>query len=197
MKTMRFLLWFIIAFVGNSCLAKDAESALKAAQAGDYQTAFQLWLPLAEQGDARSQYNIGLLYANGTGVVQDWQQAAKWYHLSAAQGYASAQNNLGVLYEDGLGVIQDYDKALKWYRLSAEQGEVLGLYNVGYMYKNGYGLDKDHVYAHMWFNLSALLGDSIAADDMEILAKTMTAEQILQAKQLTIECVKKSYKSCD
>ncbi len=40
----------------------------------------------AKQGEARAQYNLGLMYANGQGVPQDYVQAYFWISLSAAQG---------------------------------------------------------------------------------------------------------------
>jgi uncharacterized protein len=55
----------------------------------------------AEQGYAEAQYNLGVMYGNGNGVVQDYAEAVKWYRLAAEQGNAKAQNNLGVMYEYG------------------------------------------------------------------------------------------------
>ena len=51
---------------------------------------------LAEQGDADAQYNLGVRYANGEGVLKDEAEAVRWYRLSADQGNADAQFNLGV-----------------------------------------------------------------------------------------------------
>ncbi len=53
----------------------------------------------AEQGDARAQYNLGLMYVNGRGVPQDYEKAIDWFTKSAEQGFAGAQNNLGVMYD--------------------------------------------------------------------------------------------------
>jgi hypothetical protein len=38
----------------------------------------------AEQGSADAQYNLGVLYANGQGVPQDYVRAYMWYNLAAA-----------------------------------------------------------------------------------------------------------------
>ena len=38
----------------------------------------------AEQGDASAQFNLGVLYANGTGLQQDAVQAYKWLSLAVA-----------------------------------------------------------------------------------------------------------------
>ncbi|MGV8429172.1 hypothetical protein ACV33J_32845, partial [Pseudomonas aeruginosa] len=44
----------------------------------NYQTTFKLWLPLAEQGNANVQFNLGVMYAEGQGVKQDDFEAVKW-----------------------------------------------------------------------------------------------------------------------
>ena len=82
-----------------------------------------MWLPLAEQGDARAQHNLGLTYANGHGVPQDYKEAVKWFRLSAEQGDAGAQLNLGLMYYKGQGVPQDYVLAHMWFNLSGSNGD--------------------------------------------------------------------------
>lgn len=66
---------------------EDADAALKRR---NYQTAVRLILPLAEQGNADAQYNLGVLYDNGLGVPQDKVRAYMWFNLSAAQGREGA-----------------------------------------------------------------------------------------------------------
>jgi TPR repeat protein len=65
----------------------DAEAAIKRR---DYATAVRLVRPLAEQGDANAQYNLGVFYDNGLGVPQDKVRAYMWFTLSAAQGREGA-----------------------------------------------------------------------------------------------------------
>jgi len=78
-------------------LAGPFEDGRAAYNRGDYATALRLWLPLAEQGDAIVQLNLGLLYYWGHGVlqdsVQDYVEAHKWFNLAAAQGNLSAAGN--------------------------------------------------------------------------------------------------------
>jgi len=64
----------------------DFQKGLEAAQRGDYVTALREWTPLAEQGDASAQYNLGVMYGNGQGVPQDYKAALEWYTLAAEQG---------------------------------------------------------------------------------------------------------------
>ena len=97
----------------------DFQAGVDAYNRGDYETALKEFRPLADQGDAEAQLNLGDLYHFG---FLDNKEAAKWYRLAAEQGNAEAQSNLGLMYENGQGVPQDYQEAVKWYRLAAEQG---------------------------------------------------------------------------
>ncbi len=62
----------------------DFGGGIAAYDRGDYATAFGEMKPLAEQGDADSQNNLGVLYHHGQGVPQDYVQAHMWFNLSAA-----------------------------------------------------------------------------------------------------------------
>ena len=48
---------------------------------------------MRRRGDALGQHNLGLMYANGQGVPQDYVQAHKWWNLNAASGNADAVKN--------------------------------------------------------------------------------------------------------
>ncbi|MDX1733835.1 MAG: caspase family protein [Halioglobus sp.] len=82
----------------------------------DYKTALAIWLPMAEQGDARAQNYVGEIYEKGLGTEPDYQLAAQWYGKAAAQEYAPAQVNLGQLHELGRGVDYSLDDAINLYR---------------------------------------------------------------------------------
>lgn len=73
----------------------------------DYVTALKLYRPLAEQGNAVAQHNLGLMYSLGAGVPQDCEAALKWYRKSAERGYDTAMNSLGLMYAVGNCVPQD------------------------------------------------------------------------------------------
>jgi TPR repeat protein len=107
---------------GTFAGAQDFQKGLQAAQNGDFQAALIEWSPLAEQGDATAQYNLGVIYYNGLGVGQDYQEAVKWYRLAAEQGDVKAQYNLGLMYYNGDGVVQDYVYAHMWFNISASLG---------------------------------------------------------------------------
>lgn len=90
---------------------------------GDYQAAFDEWLPLAELGDVEAQYNLGVMYDQGTGMEKDLGKAAEWYRKAAEQGFVDAQANLGMMYYHGQGVSRDLEEAARWLQLAADRGD--------------------------------------------------------------------------
>jgi uncharacterized protein len=111
----------------SPAMAGPLEDGQAAHQKGDFTTAFQILRPLAEQGDARAQCALGLMYLLGQGVPQDYAQAVAWYRKAAEQGFADGQLFLGGVYENGLGVPQDYVRAHMWFNLAGASGNPDGV----------------------------------------------------------------------
>jgi TPR repeat protein len=88
--------------------------ALVAWNAGNYGVALDLWAPLAQQGQARAQSNMGAAFLEGRGVERDPQKAAAWLRRAAEQGDAGGQRNLALCYYEGWGVPQDRVEAARW-----------------------------------------------------------------------------------
>ena len=139
----------------STAWSADFQKGFAAAQSGDYATALREWAPLATQGNALAQYNLGQMYRRGQGVPKNHKTAVTYYTLAAKQGDADAQNNLGWMYNNGKGVKQNYKTAVKWYALAAEQGEFSAQFNLGLMYDNGKGVIKDYKTAVKWYTLAA------------------------------------------
>jgi TPR repeat protein len=78
---------------------------------------------LGEQGDADAQYQLGILYHDGSTVPKDDAQAVQWFKRAAELGYVRAQSTLGAYYWAGRGVPQDYSKAYFWSQLALAQGD--------------------------------------------------------------------------
>jgi TPR repeat protein len=108
--------------LGNLALSADFQKGKVAFDKGDYETALREWMPLAEQGDASSQFQIGYIYQTGQGVLRNYKTAAKWYTLAAEQGVARAQFLLGSMYALGQGVIKDTLYAHMWSNIAASNG---------------------------------------------------------------------------
>ena len=99
------------------------EEGVKAHDQGRYEAAFALWLPLAEQGRAAAQFNLGALFEKGQGVARDDVSAAQWYLKAAEQGDTEAQYKVAAFYETGTGVPVSVPRARFWYgRVVANAG---------------------------------------------------------------------------
>ena len=121
--------------------AGPREDAYAALGRGEYATALRLLRPLADQGDAVAQFDLGLMYDVGhvgQGVPPNYAEARKWYRLAADQGHAEAQHFLGLMYYFAKGVPQDYAEARKWYRLAADQGNAGAQHSLGHMSSGWY-----------------------------------------------------------
>jgi TPR repeat protein len=114
-----FFAVFVIIICAANVEAASIEEATFAYDSGDYTRAARLFRPLAEQGSAPAQLNLGKMHARGQGVRQDYQAALKWFHKAAEQGDVSAQNNLGLMYERGRGARQNFVLAYMWSSIAA------------------------------------------------------------------------------
>ena len=63
-----------------------------------------------------------MMYGEGKGVPQDYQEAMKWYRMAAQRGVALAQHELGMMHMQGKGVIQDQVRAHMWFSIAGEKG---------------------------------------------------------------------------
>ncbi len=165
------------------------DDGMAAATRGKYRAALEIWLPLAQEGDLRAQYNLAVLYDKGLGATQDFSEAARWYLVAAERGHLDAQANLGFAYQQGRGVAQDYTAAAHWYRAAAERGDIPAQANLGTLYTNGWGIARNDVLAHMWLNLAVSGAEGrrfrrglIGKRDR--VAKRLTPEQIAEAQRL-------------
>ena len=119
---MRFTILLMALLIGFPAFGADFQKGRNAAARGDYATALKEWRPLAKQGVASAQNNLGVMYSKGHGVPQDHKKAVKWYRLSAEQGNANAHGNLGIVYFAGQGVPQDYAIAHMWWSIAVSKG---------------------------------------------------------------------------
>ena len=123
LKKILISLLLSIGLIGTTCLAyADFNDGWTAYSKEDYKTAFKEWRPLAEEGDAKSQTNLGILYYNGRGVLKDYKKAFAWLKKAAEQGEAEAQYILGEIYIEGKVAAKSFKNAKHWVELAYENG---------------------------------------------------------------------------
>ena len=115
----------VLLFSPTEGWSADFEKGLDAYDSGDYATALREWKPLAEQGDAKSQYNMGNMYEKGKGVPQDYETTVKFWNRLAA--------------EQGKGVPKNNNIAVLWWTRAAKQGRTNALFYKGLLYLLGPG----------------------------------------------------------
>jgi hypothetical protein len=150
----------------------DFNAGKRAYQRRDYTTALRELLPLAEHGDARCQYYMGVMYHEGQGVKKDAAVGAKWFRKAAeglqplaARGNAEAKYLLGQMYWNGYELATDYQTGL--FTEAAELGYPAAQLKLSTIYRDGYaGFKKDQSEANRWLHKAAENGDINAQEHL-------------------------------
>jgi TPR repeat protein len=127
----------------------------------DYVRAREILAPLAHDGNADAQLQLGRMYANGEGGAVDAGEAAHWYRRAAEQGKAEAQFALGMMYASGEGVAPDDALALHWLRQAADQNAPHALNAVGELLLRAES-PQTRAEARAWFLRAARLDNARA-----------------------------------
>ncbi len=147
----------------------------------------------ARAGDAGAQFALGVVYAEGDGVQENDDRAARWFRDAAEQGHAAAAARIGWMYAEGVGVERDDALAVGWLRVAAEGGDPSGQFRLGFSHDHALaGLDEDDVEAFRWYLAAAerghpsaqrLLGrmydrgEGVRADQLEAVRWTRAAAE--------------------
>jgi len=143
--------------------------------------------PLANS-TAVSNYELGLAYAVGDTLAQDYEQAFAYFSKSAQQGYAPAQYRLGAAYANGDGTGQDPEQALDWYRKAADQGHTAARRSLAQLYLQGLGrLPPNKPLALAWYTLLAEDGNQLDLHRRDSLLQELSEEDISRAEELAAE----------
>jgi TPR repeat protein len=76
-------------------IAGPWEDGMASYNRGDYAPAIRLFRPLAEQGNAKAQSALGVMYRRGQGVARNSVRAFLWFSRAAARGDVRAKAELG------------------------------------------------------------------------------------------------------
>ena len=80
----------------------------------------------AVAGDSAAEYRLGLRYATGEDVQQNYSEAIRWFLLAADQGNVHAQATVAAWMLAGRGAPQDYTQAYYWALLAQAAGDESG-----------------------------------------------------------------------
>ncbi|OON96504.1 MAG: hypothetical protein ATN31_01785 [Candidatus Epulonipiscioides saccharophilum] len=122
---------------------------------------------MAENDDIQAQYQLGLCYKKGLGVIKNAETAFVWLEKAAQKDHAEAQCELAAAYAKGDftqknlkwyygdGAKQDLENSIFWYKKSAYQGVSEAQYQLARCYKKGLGVEKNILEAIFWYEKAA------------------------------------------
>ncbi len=117
-------LFALAGLATQSAVGADLFDGLTAMKASRFEEAREIFLPLAQGGNADAEELIGVMYAMGLGVERDDERAFDWYLRASLKGHPGAQSGIGWYYEVGRGIpAPDLPRAYTWYTLSAIGGD--------------------------------------------------------------------------
>lgn len=161
-----------LAVIGTPARA-DVKSGVDAWSRGDYPAAIKEWRPLAINGDADAQFNLGQAYKLGRGVPVDFKLAEGWYRKAADQGHFQAEDNLGlILFQNG-----DRAKAMPYIEKSANRGEPRAQYVLATALFNGDLAKKNWVRAYALMTRASANGLSQASASLAQMDQFIPLEQ--------------------
>lgn len=114
-------------------------------------------------------------------------------HVLAVAGAAAGP------WEDGMAAYNrgDYVPAIHLFRPLAEQGNPKAQSVIGVMYRKGQGVARSSVHAFMWLSLASARGDAKAKAELADVSRSMTAEELSQAREMMQACEASNYRTCE
>lgn len=112
------------------------DKGVVAYDAGDYSTAYSIWLPLAKAGDIAAQRNVAHMLRRGKGVAQDRERALWFYERAASVGLASAALNAGMMRIEPDTPYRDLEKGAEWLNHAAAAGSPDAMWELGLLIEN-------------------------------------------------------------
>ena len=166
-------LWGILlyAFVVIWAMKPEGfDKGMIAYKANDFEKAYQIWMPLAEQGHIEAQYQLGNMLSQYP--KEFWQQASKWLLLANQANHEKANEALLSLHQQmsNVDIAQSRQMAQSWMisqynniLLSAAEGNGVDQMLLGLIYSTG----NDHV-GYQYTN-TAITEDSNMFHDTQVM----------------------------
>jgi TPR repeat protein len=125
--------------------------------------AVELLAAASSAGIAAAASRLGVLYAAGEVVAQDYAEAARWYEISGRAGDNASVYNLAFLHLRGLAVAHDAERAVGLLSGLADRGFLPAAEALFAQYQSGEYLAPDPEKARAWLQRAASLGSTEAA----------------------------------
>lgn len=116
---------------------------------GDFESAAQMYLEGARDGDALASFNYGYCLWRGMGAPYDPKEAKSFFAFARDLEGGEACYNIAMLYLHGEGVAKDYVKSYEYMKISAGQGCIEAQLYLGMAYTAGCMFEPDIVGINM------------------------------------------------
>jgi len=184
---MKYRHWMIaataaaaIAAVSGTAAFADVRAGIEQWRAGNYEAAIREWRPLAEQGNADAQFNLGQAYRLGRGVPADPRTSNMWFERAARQGHAQAEANLALALFQG----DERERAIPWLQRAAERGDRRAQYYLGTAHFNGDLVPRDWPRAYALMSRSAEQGLPQAVTSLAEMERHISADDRTRGRAL-------------
>jgi hypothetical protein len=139
----------------------------------------------ADLGHFPAQYQLAVMYQEGTGIAVNTNQAHRWFHESAVHGHTPSQYQLAMFYYLGLVVPRDLVKSYAWFSIASSSAFLRSLSQASVKSSGRTVLMKPQ-----------RVKSSRALRSMKALEKQLTPAQISAAQVYARHCVASHFEDC-
>ena len=170
---IKFITLILNLFLLAPANAESFELGLSAYDQRDYQSAFAIWVSLADRGHRPSQYALALSHLNGyNNFPEDSDISAKYYALLASSSQIDnflwnkprQQVFLGNIYQTGNQIRENEKEAIRWYQKASSRNYAPAQYHLAQSYEKGRGVEQNYDRAFNLFSRSAFQGHGKAQE---------------------------------
>jgi len=146
MKLMALLLCSLIYMYANDASQELVDLGCKYLSNKDYANAKKVFEEATYQGNADAMHNLGLMYINADGVVQNYQKALFYFQKAFDHKRINSAYDIGVMYRNGEGVTKDLFKSKEYYLIAANNNYALAQFELSKLY----GLEQNMTQFQYW-----------------------------------------------
>ncbi len=195
-KSVVISLFFICAAFAGVAKADAYLRGFQALEQKDYKTALYFLSLFAANGDARANYNLGIMYREGLGVDQDDIEALTHFIAAAEDGHMLGNYTVGLAFLRGRGSDVDGEAALSYLKEATLLGHALSPVEMGRIYFEGRLTKKDVVAAHFWWSVARDRNAPGATEYLHSLSRQMNETQKQEAALQQQRCKTQTLRQC-
>ena len=195
-KLIVIVLFFICTALAGVAKADAYLRGFEALEQKDYKTALYFLSMFAADGDARANYNLGVMYREGFDVDQDDIEALTHFIAAAEDGHMLGNYAVGLAFLRGRGSDVDAEAALFYLKEATLLGHALSPVEIGRVYFEGKLTEKDVVAAHFWWSVARDRNAPGAKESLNSLSQQMTKAQKQQAALRQQRCRIQTLRKC-